>query len=106
MLDTIKQVQNAPFEGSVFVQEKALKFCKQQELQKVMNKAQKIIDQGDFESYDTVEGLVRTALQVGIRDGGVQDIFSGMDEVLNDLRVCVYRWLLYCLSRFSGTLRG
>jgi len=84
VLDTIKQVQNAPFEGSVFVQEKALKFCKQQELQKVMNKAQKIIDQGDFESYDTVEGLVRTALQVGIRDGGVQDIFSGMDEVLND----------------------
>ena len=55
VLDTIKQVQNAPFEGSVFVQEKALKFCKQQELQKVMNKAQKIIDQGDFESYDTIQ---------------------------------------------------
>ena len=84
VLDTLKQVQDAPFEGSVFVQEKALKFCKQQELQKVMNKAQKIIDQGDFESYDTVEGLVRNALQVGIREGGVTDIFSGLDEVLND----------------------
>jgi len=84
VLDTLKQVQNAPFEGSVFVQEKALKFCKQQELQKVMNKAQKIIDQGDFESYDTVEGLVRTALQVGVREGGTTDIFSGLDEVLND----------------------
>lgn len=84
VLDTLKQVQNAPFEGSAFVQEKALKFCKQQELQKVMNKAQKIIDQGDFESYDTVEGLVRNALQVGIREGGTQDIFSGLDEVLND----------------------
>ena len=49
-----------------------------------MNKAQKIIDQGDFESYDTVEGLVRTALQVGVREGGTTDIFSGLDEVLND----------------------
>ena len=36
LMDTIKQIQNAPFEGSSFVQDKALKFCKQQELQKVM----------------------------------------------------------------------
>jgi hypothetical protein len=53
-----------------FVQEKALKFCKQQELQKAMDKAQKIITEGEFESYDKVEGLVREALQVGERDTG------------------------------------
>ena len=41
VVDTIKQVQDAPFEGSPFVQEKALKFCKQQELQKAMDRAQK-----------------------------------------------------------------
>jgi len=84
VLDTLKQVKDAPFEGSVFVQEKALKFCKQQELQKVMEKAQKIISEGDFESYDKVEGLVREALQVGQTDNGVTDIFSGLDEVLNE----------------------
>jgi replicative DNA helicase len=84
VIDTIKQVQEAPFEGVPFVQEKALKFCKQQELQKAMNKAQKIIDQGDFESYDAVEGMVREALQVGERDTGTTDIFSGLDDVLND----------------------
>jgi replicative DNA helicase len=49
-----------------------------------MNKAQKIIDQGDFESYDAVEGMVREALQVGERDTGTTDIFSGLDDVLND----------------------
>ena len=38
VLDTLKQIQEAPFEGGVFVQEKALKFCKQQELQKAMDK--------------------------------------------------------------------
>jgi replicative DNA helicase len=84
VLDTLKQIKDAPFEGSMFVQEKALKFCKQQELQKVMEKAQKIISEGDFESYDKVEGLVRDALQVGQTDNGITDIFSGLDEVLNE----------------------
>jgi replicative DNA helicase len=84
VLDTLKQIQNAPFDGSVFVQEKALKFCKQQELQKAMDKAQKIITQGDFESYDQVENMVREALQVGERETGVLDVFTGLDDVLND----------------------
>jgi replicative DNA helicase len=84
VLDTLKQVKEAPFEGSIFVQEKALKFCKQQELQKAMDRAQKIINEGDFESYDKVEGLVREALQVGERDTGLTDIFSNLDTVLDE----------------------
>ena len=67
VIDTIKKIKDAPVEGGEFVQEKAMKFCKQQELQKVMTKAQKIIDGGEFENYDKVEQLVRTALQVGER---------------------------------------
>jgi replicative DNA helicase len=82
--DTIKNIKNAPFEGSIFVQEKALKFCKQQELQRVMEKAQKIINEGDFESYDKVEGLVRDALQVGQNNNSNIDIFSGLDNVLDE----------------------
>ena len=84
VLDTLKQVKDAPFEGTVFVQEKALKFCKQQELQKAMDKAQKIITEGDFESYDKVEGLVRNALQVGEIDKGQTDIFANLDSVLDE----------------------
>jgi replicative DNA helicase len=84
VLDTLKQVKEAPFEGTVFVQEKALKFCKQQELQKAMDRAQKIITEGDFESYDKVEGLVREALQVGQTDKGTSDIFTGLDTVLEE----------------------
>ena len=84
VLDTIKQVKDAPFEGTVFVQEKALKFCKQQELQKAMDRAQKIITEGDFESYDKVEGLVRDALQVGQTDKGTTDIFTGLETVLEE----------------------
>jgi replicative DNA helicase len=84
VLDTLKQIKEAPFEGAIFVQEKALKFCKQQELQKAMDKAQKIITEGDFESYDKVEGLVRDALQVGETDKGQSDVFNNLDSVLDD----------------------
>ena len=84
VLDTLKQIKDAPFEGTNFVQEKALKFCKQQELQKAMDKAQKIITEGDFESYDKVEGLVRDALQVGQSEKNVSDIFTGLETVLEE----------------------
>jgi replicative DNA helicase len=49
-----------------------------------MDRAQKIINQGDFESYDQVEGMVREALQVGERETGITEVFSGLDDVLND----------------------
>jgi replicative DNA helicase len=84
VLDTLKQVKDAPFEGTSFVQEKALKFCKQQELQKAMDKSQKIITEGDFESYDKVEGLIREALQVGEVEKGQTDVFDNLDTVLEE----------------------
>jgi replicative DNA helicase len=82
--DTLTQIKDSSLEGHEFVIEKALKFCKQQELQKVMTKAQKIIDKGDFESYDQLEEMVNKALQVGEIDEGEQDVFSNLDEVLDD----------------------
>jgi replicative DNA helicase len=84
VLDTLKQIKNAPLEGSVFVQERGLKFCKQQELQKAMEKAQKIINEGDFESYDKVEGLIREALQVGQIETGTEDVFQNLETVLDE----------------------
>ena len=82
VLDTIKKIKNAPIEGADFVQEKALKFCKQQELQRVMKQAQKIIDGGEFENYDTLEEMVREALMVGSKDTSMMNVFSNLDQVL------------------------
>jgi replicative DNA helicase len=84
VLDTIKKIKSAPIDGADFVQEKALKFCKQQELQKVMKKAQKIIDGGEFENYDTLEEMVREALLVGSKDTSTMNVFSNLDQVLED----------------------
>jgi replicative DNA helicase len=84
VLDTIKKIKDVTIDGVGFVQEKALKFCKQQELQKVMGKAQKIIDGGEFENYDTLEELVREALLVGNKDTSMMDVFSNLDQVLEE----------------------
>lgn len=84
VLDTVKKIKDVEIEGTQFVQEKALKFCKQQEVSKAMTKAQKIIDGGEFESYDTIEELFKTALQVGERETSLMDVFSNLDEVLNE----------------------
>lgn len=84
VLDTLIQIRDVSFEGHQFVIEKALKFCKQQELQKVMTKAQKIIDKGDFESYDQLEEMVNKALQVGDIEEGEHDVFTNLDQVLDE----------------------
>lgn len=84
VIDTIGNIKDCETDGDIFVQEKSLKFCKQQELKKVMNKAQNIIDKGDFESYDTLEEMVRGALQVGETDKGTSDVFFNLDTVLED----------------------
>jgi replicative DNA helicase len=84
VLDTLTQIRDVSFDGHQFVIEKALKFCKQQELQKVMTKAQKIIDKGDFESYDQLEEMVNKALQVGEIDEAEHDVFTNLDQVLDE----------------------
>jgi replicative DNA helicase len=84
VLDTLVKIKDSPFEGSTFVQDKAMKFCKQQELQKALNKAQKVIDGGEFENYEQLETLVREALQVGEREDGMSDVFFNLDDVLNE----------------------
>jgi replicative DNA helicase len=84
VLDTIIKIKDSPIEGSLFVQDKAMKFCKQQELQKAITKAQKVIDGGEFENYEQLETLVREALQVGEREDGMSDVFFNLDEVLNE----------------------
>jgi replicative DNA helicase len=84
VIDTIRKIKEAPVSGGDFVQEKALKFCKQQELQKAITKAQKVIDGGEFENYVTLDEMIREALQVGIVEDGMLNVFSNLDDVLNE----------------------
>ena len=84
IFDMIKDIKDIPFEDHLWVQEKSLKFCKQQELKKAIKKVNKILDAGDFESYDKCEEYIRDAIQVGETSEGAVNVFSNLEEVLTD----------------------
>ena len=84
VFDMLSEIKDCPYEDHLWVQEKSLKFCKQQELKKAITKVNKILDDGDFESYDKCESYIREAIQVGELDQTLLDVFSGLEEVLRD----------------------
>ena len=84
IFDMIKDIKETPFEDHLWVQEKSLKFCKQQELKKAIKKVNKILDSGDFEAYDKCEEYIRDAIQVGENSDGAVNVFSNLEEVLTD----------------------
>ena len=84
IFDMLADIRDCTLEDHLWIQEKALKFCKQQELKKAINKVNKILEKGDFESYDKCEEYIRDAIQVGEGGDEAMDVFSELDEALID----------------------
>jgi len=84
VFDALKDIKACTSEDHHFIQEKALKFCKQQELKKAINKINKILEKGDFESYDKCEEYIREATQVGLDEETSKDVFDNLEAVLID----------------------
>jgi replicative DNA helicase len=84
IFDMILDVQNASLDDYLWVQEKGLKFCKQQELKKAISKVNKILEKGDFESYDKCEEYIREAIRVGENTDGALDVFEDIAEALEE----------------------
>jgi len=84
VLDVIKEVKDADLRDSIFIQEKSLKFCKQQELKKANTEISKILNSGDFERYDDCEELLKKALAVGDGADDTIDVFENLGDVLSD----------------------
>jgi replicative DNA helicase len=86
LFDTIKELRELQLDnGEIsFIKEKALKFCKQQELHKAVKRVDNMIKKGEFENYDKAEELIRTALAVGVEDEeDTSDAFDDLEEVLS-----------------------
>ena len=66
IFDMLKEVKEASFEDHLFIKEKALNFCKQQELKKAIRKVESIMEKGDFD--------YRHPVPTGI---------DGLDNILN-----------------------
>jgi len=84
ILRQLRHVKEADMNDTLWIQERALKFCKQQELKKSVREIQQIIDKGDIDDYDKCEEILKKALETGDgKDDGI-DVFFDMDSVLCD----------------------
>lgn len=80
----LRHVKEADMNDGIWVQDRALKFCKQQELKKSVREIQQIIDRGNIDDYDKCEEILKKALETGDgKDDGI-DVFHDMDGVLSD----------------------
>tara|TARA_R110000824_G_scaffold179053_5_gene359107 strand:- start:1022 stop:2254 length:1233 start_codon:yes stop_codon:yes gene_type:complete len=84
VFDMLKEVKDASFEDHLFIKEKAIKFCKQQELKKAIRKVEGIMEKGDFESYDMCEEYIRDAISVGELNNEDFEIFTELEALLEE----------------------
>ena len=84
VIDMLKEIKEASFEDHLFIKEKTVKFCKQQELKKAIRKVESILEKGEFESYDKCEEYIREAITIGDGDNGNLEVFHNLEEVLKD----------------------
>lgn len=82
-LDTIENIKENS-QDSLLVRDEALNFCKQQNLKKELKKVQTIIDNGAFQEYHTIEGIIQKAMQVGLPPQESMDVFHDIDGALEE----------------------
>lgn len=83
-IQQLEKVKTANLNDTFYVQDVAMTFCKQQELQKSVKEIQKIIDTGDLERYSECETILRKALEYGDNKDDGMDVFSNIESVLSD----------------------
>lgn len=83
-LEMIKEICDYDNKDCIYVQDVAIKFCKQQELKKATQKIQKILDNGDFDRYEECEELIKLATNIGVENDDGIDVFHAINDVLSD----------------------
>lgn len=84
VLESLQEIKNTDQKDCLFVQDTAIKFCKQQELKKANKKIEKILESGDFEKYEECVEIMKKAVSVGEhKDTGI-DLFDNILDVLSD----------------------
>lgn len=84
VISELRKIENASLNDTIYVQQYALKFCKQQELKKSISEITKIIERGEVEEYDECERILRKALEHGDSRDDVMDVLDDVDNVLID----------------------
>jgi replicative DNA helicase len=80
-IDTLSEIKNNEQQAD-FAKDKALNFCRQQHLKKELKTVQSIIDSGEFEAYNKIEDMIQKALQVGVSNDDITDVFHNIEDAL------------------------
>lgn len=80
----LDKVREANLNDTIWVQDTAMKFCKQQELKKSVAEIQKIIDKGDLNAYNDCEEILKKALSIGDNKDDGESVFDSLEDVLSD----------------------
>ena len=84
LLGKINLIREANMNDALIVQEKAMTFCKYQELKKSIKKIQSIVERGDSSNWHECEEIIKKALEHGDnKDNGI-NVFDDIDSVLVD----------------------
>lgn len=84
LITQIELIKNVNFNDTTWVQETAMKFCKQQELKKSLFLMQNIVDKGDLNAYDDCEEILKKALTIGQSKDDAENVCDGGEEILAD----------------------
>lgn len=82
VFEMLKEINSLSVQDWEFIQSKALNFCRQQELKKANEKINKIIDNGEFDNYETCAEILREALSVGSEKDDGTSITENIEAVL------------------------
>lgn len=83
-ISELRKIEESSLTDSIYVQQSALKFCKQQELKKSLAKISTIIDRGNIDDYDECEQILRKALEHGNANDDSMNVLDNMESVLLD----------------------
>lgn len=84
LTEILREIKEHDLYNSIMYQDLAMKFCKTQEMQKSINKVQKVIDTGDLDRFFECESIVRDALEKGDNKDNAISIDNNIDDVLSD----------------------
>jgi replicative DNA helicase len=84
LIGTIKKISESVVNDVLYIQDSAIKFCKQQELKKAIKQIQVMIEKGDYENYDECETILKKALEHGNLSDDGMDIFENIKDVLKE----------------------
>lgn len=84
VISELRRIEEASLNDTIYVQESAMKFCKQQELKKSLGEITRIIERGNIDDYDECEKILRAALEHGDSKDDGMDVLENVDSVLLD----------------------